>query len=164
MPNFEKSNPLFSKKLEADNTTIGIEKFLKDIGSIEASSEEVNGKIREYVKLNELYPVYEQDFGSRALTKNAIMYRVKRIGEEKYPDDLYIIPEDVSAAYEPRYFVNRLNTDLLKEIYEPGKSSDNMDDMVSSVKELEEYSQGRSEMYDMDPEDFEHTDDQLKGI
>jgi hypothetical protein len=93
--------------------------FLRKIKRLEADCDTVNHIPRQYISTFMLWDDYRNCFGAAALASNSIAYRIRQLSEEEFPDD-FIILENDTRRWEAKYFVNRLNIELLKRIYLPG--------------------------------------------
>ncbi len=92
--------------------------FLKRIKELQAEHDKVNRLLREYVSTAQLQVTYTLCFGEEALAESTIAYRLHQIKPEEFPDD-FLKLEDLNKCWEPKYFVNRLNAELLRQIYLP---------------------------------------------
>ena len=92
--------------------------FVKEINELRAKHDMVRGIPREYVSAATLYPIYEKVFGTIALAPHSIGYRIRHI-KHANSVDLIIFDDPFAKRREPKYFVNRLNLELLKKIYRP---------------------------------------------
>jgi hypothetical protein len=92
--------------------------FLTRTKELQADNDKVNGLTREYVSTAQLQVVYNLCFGKDALAESTTTYRIHQIKPEEFADD-FLKLESLNGAWEPKYFVNRLNTELLRKIYLP---------------------------------------------
>ena len=99
------------------------EAFVLALQELKADKDVVRSKKREYVYTSMVYPVYRKTFGDKALQPHSIMYRIKNLNKKRYRDDFYIL-EDTLGPYEPKYIINRLNKQLLLEVYLPTTGDD----------------------------------------
>lgn len=91
--------------------------FENTIKKLPADSRNIEGVHREFLPMTELLDVYEEIFGQESLAPNAVWVRCKNVSIKKPSPDLLI---DANAKVgQPRYFVNRLNRELLKSLFLP---------------------------------------------
>lgn len=96
--------------------------FFEFSKQLPAESDVVNGKTREYISTAQLVPSYLNVFGNAALVPSTVFHRVRQLNPDDYPDDLLIDTE--SKVGEGKYFVNRLNKQLMKDIFLPDMGSE----------------------------------------
>lgn len=103
--------------VEKSNFEKEFKNFFLTLTAIPADHGLVLGKPREYISSADAYKVYKTSFKKEALAPTSILYRLRNIKEEDFPDDFIIDP--TQQRYESKYFINRLNKELLKKIFLP---------------------------------------------
>lgn len=113
--------------------------FTSSLKDIEVSEEEDSaGKKVRYATLADLTRRYNQVFTTAALTPGTLSYRVKTFIENNPEDENVqkIESERLGATYEPKYFVNIANKEILKKIFLPTIDADSAE-IAKEVQELE---------------------------
>jgi hypothetical protein len=93
-------------------------KFMLECAKLNCEHDVVHGFAREYVSTFNLRTVYRQCFGNSALVETSICHRLRMIKRDEYPDD-FMVFEETHRIREPKYYVNRLNKELMKRIFLP---------------------------------------------
>ncbi|MCU0660630.1 MAG: hypothetical protein MUD00_03425 [Candidatus Pacebacteria bacterium] len=122
-------------ELETQSFAKQFRAFLDATTTVKASHEDVNGKEVEYIKTSQLYDLYKETFGDAALSPSALNYRIQQLMKKNmFPEELVAI--DTAGVYEARYYVNRLNKELLSEIYLPASHKSAEPKVIAKVNEL----------------------------
>lgn len=96
--------------------------FVLSLKNIEVSEEEdSSGRTVKYASLADLGRRYNETFTAAALTPGTLTYRVKTFLENNPEnEDVQKIESDsVARVYEPKYFINIANKEVLKKIFLP---------------------------------------------
>jgi hypothetical protein len=129
--NNAKINSVPTKEIEEYPFEKQFGQFLKLARTMDADKDVVSGKPREYVSTAQLTQIYDSTFEDVAVAKGTIQYRINQIKPEEFPDDFIVLPTE--RVNEEKYFVNRLNTELLKRIYMPDTGAE-FRNMVENVQ------------------------------
>ncbi|MES2930732.1 MAG: hypothetical protein V4665_03030 [Patescibacteria group bacterium] len=112
--------------------------FLSSLKDMETSVEEdINGQTVKYAKLSSLIEGYNSSFGSLSLSSSAILHRVKVLIEgNAWGEDIQKIESNSEKqSFEPKYYVNISNRELLKKLFVPMDSK--WEEVAGDVRELE---------------------------
>ena len=111
--------------------------FIRLSKGLDADKDMVDGKPREYVSTFSLIPRYKEAFGTSGIAESTMQYRISKINPPDYPEDFLIVQTEKSR--EAKYFINRLNIDLMKKIFMPSMGNEDFDEMVKNVQNQEDY-------------------------
>ena len=128
--------------------------FIQKINRLKAERDTIEGSRKEYISTVPLYSLYEKSFGTSTLSDGAISYRLRHIKHEDFPND-FLILSDTGGSWEAKYFVNRLNKELLKKIYLPQVEAN-----LNHIKELTSlYNEDVRWMHELDDSEDEDDDE-----
>jgi hypothetical protein len=113
-----------TKALEEYPFEFLMEKFLQAIAPLEVDCDQVEGLMREYISTSKLVLPYRLCFGAAAIADSTLVYRLRHINPLEFPNDFLILEECGRGDWQPKYFVNRLNKNLLKRIFLPPVTTD----------------------------------------
>jgi len=106
---------------DIDNEKFPFEKkfkaFSEEIKTLPADEDNIAGVAREYVSTAALTRVYEKVFGTEGVAGTTLAYRIRNVIPEVFPNDFLVDPD--SKRGDSRYYINRLNVKLLKQIFLP---------------------------------------------
>ncbi len=112
--------------------------FVVSLKDIEVSEEEnTKGNKVKYASLADLGRRYNETFAAAALTPGTLSYRVKTFLENnpENEDVQKIEGESAARAYEPKYFINIGNKEVLKKLFLPIDAE--FTNLAEDVRELE---------------------------
>lgn len=98
--------------------------FTKALKKLKADKDTVNKIKREYVNTSAVFPVYKKCFGEHALAESTMRYRIGQIKSTEFKDDFIKLEDITEKHWEPKYYLNRLNSKLLKRIFLPHPGGD----------------------------------------